>query len=517
VSARAQRRFRGRRVSWLRVAASLVGGVVLVGVGVAAVAPPLTLPVTGTPMDQRWFAGYYDVTLDQGAELAQTDLATSPGGAVLAFVVAASATDCTATWGRTYSLDDAATRFDLDRRVERMHREGRPVVVSFGGALNTELAAACGSAADTAAAYGAVIDRYRVDTIDLDIEGDMLSDRSGWKRRADAVARLQDDRPADDPLAVWLTLPVSPDGLTADGRDFVAGMLDAGVHVAGVNAMTMNYGIEKPRDLVEVSERALDATASQLSDLWDAAGVDLPAGGVAQLLGATPMVGRNDVPSEVFTLDDARAFTAFVSERGLARVSMWSLNRDHTCGSNYPFTGTVSPRCSGVEQAGESFAAILSNGYLGAIDTTGAGEQKPTVADDPKTSPYPVWSSTSFYSRGIKVVWHGSVYVSKWWNEGGTPPDDPMLDTSASAWSYLGPVLESDQPFRLPQLPAGTYPEWQADVLYNQGDRVLLDGTGYEARWWSRGQSPARSILDRDYSPWTPIEDTPAEEGAAAG
>ena len=123
------RRFRGRRVSWLRVTASMLGTVALIGVGVAAVAPPLTLPVSGTPVEQRWFAGYYDVTLDQGAELAESDLATSPGGAVLAFVVAADDSDCTPTWGKAYTLDDAASRFDLDRRVKRMHREGRPVVV----------------------------------------------------------------------------------------------------------------------------------------------------------------------------------------------------------------------------------------------------------------------------------------------------------------------------------------------------------------------------------------------------
>lgn len=508
---RAQRRFRGRRVSWLRVAASLLGTVALIGVGVAAVAPPLTLPVSGTPLDERWFAGYYDVTLDQGAQLADSDLTASPGGAVLAFIVAASDTDCTPTWGKAYSLDDAATRFDLDRRVQRLHDEGRPVVVSFGGAINTELAAACGTATDTAAAYGAVIDRYDVDTIDLDIEAGMLTDRSGWVRRADAVAQLQRARPSDDPLRVWLTLPVAPDGLTTDGVDFVAGMLDAGVEVAGVNAMTMNYGIQNPGDLVTVSKNALDATAAQLRDIWDRAGRDLPPGGVSALLGATPMIGRNDVPSEVFTLDDAQAFVAFASERGIARISMWSLNRDHTCGTNYPFTGTVSTRCSGVDQAGQSFAEILSAGYLGAIDTDIPGEQKPTIADDPKTSPYPVWSSTSFYSRGVKVVWNGSVYVSKWWNEGGTAPDDPMLDTSASAWSYLGPVLASDRPFQLPQLPSGTYPEWDAGTLYNQGDRVLLEGTGYEARWWSRGQRPDRSILDRDYSPWTPIDVDPAE------
>lgn len=514
MSRRERRRFRGRRVSWVRVLASVLGSLAVIGAAVAAVAPPLSWPVAGTPVDHRWFAGYYDVTLDQGAELADNALVSSPGGAVLAFVVAAGDSDCTPTWGKAYTLDDAATRFDLDRRVERMHREGRTVTVSFGGVINTELAAACTSSSALSKAYDTVIQRYAVHTVDFDIEGDMLTDRSSWDRRAHAVARLQDRRPADDPLEVWLTLPVSPDGLTTDGVDLVAGMLDAGVRLAGVNAMTMNYGIEKPGNLAQVSERALDATASQLAGIWDRAGVDLPPGGASALLGATPMIGRNDVPSEVFTLDDARELASYANERGLARLSMWSLNRDHTCGPNYPFTGTVSTRCSGVEQGAESFAGVLSNGYLGEVPTLTPAADQTVVEDDPATSPYPIWSSTSFYSRGIKVVWHGSVYVAKWWNEGGTPPDDPALDTSTSAWSYIGPVLATDYPFRLPVLPAGTYPEWDAAVLYNQGDRVMLDGTGYEARWWSRGQNPARAILDRDYSPWTPIGVDPADPAA---
>lgn len=516
MNARPRGRFRGRRVSWLRLLASVIGGLGLVAVAVAAVAPPISFSPAGTPIDQRWFAGYYDVTLDQGADLADDTLVAAPGGAVLAFVVAAGDTDCTPTWGKAYTLDDASTRFDLDRRVERMRREGHPVMISFGGAINTDLATACTTSVDAAKAYGTVIDRYGVDAIDLDIEAKTLADRSSWGRRANAIARLQNARPADDPLAVWLTLPVGPDGLTSDGTDLIAAMLSAGVKVAGVNAMTMNYGIPDPKNLVDVSKRALDATASQLSALWENAGLDLPPGGVWELMGATPMIGLNDVPSETFTLDDARAFTAFATDRGLARISMWSLNRDHTCGPNYPFTGTVSTRCSGVEQGDETFAGVLSNGYLGRVANAVVETDPPIIEDDPKTSPYPIWNSTSFYSAGVKVVWHGSVYVSKWWNQGGNAPDDPTLDTAASPWSYIGPVLASDQPFRLPKLPAGTYPEWDATTLYNQGDRVMLDGTGYEAKWWSRGQRPDGSILDRDYSPWTPIEGTTAG-GSGAG
>ncbi|MBZ4487734.1 glycosyl hydrolase family 18 [Microbacterium sp. cx-55] len=499
-------RFAGRRLSLPRLAASIVGMIVAsASVFAAVVMPQLAPPISGAAAAQQWFAGYYDVTLESAEQLARSALEQTTGGAVLAFVVAAGDDDCTPTWGKAYTLDDAARLFELDRRVERMHREGTPVAVSFGGAINTELAAACADAESLAGAYRTVLDRYRLDVIDLDIEGDLLADTAATARRAAAVAALQAERRADDrPLDVWLTLPIAPYGLTPEGIEQVDALLSAGVEVAGVNGMTMNYGTDGTvASMSALSIDALTALAPQLADAWDRHAVDLPPGGVWSLIGATPMIGRNDVAGEVFTLDDARALNAFAKEHGVARMSMWSLNRDQTCGSNYPHPTVVSTGCSGIEQGGERFAALLDDGYSGtpggrALDE-GDGD---VIADDPKTSPYPVWSSQMFYSSAVKVVWNGSVYMSKWWNEDGPTPDDPTLDVAGSAWSYLGPVLDSDTPFTLPQLPAGTYPDWSVSTLYNQGDRVMLDGSGYEARWWSQGQRPDRSVLDRDYSPW---------------
>jgi chitinase len=253
---------------------------------------------------------------------------------------------------------------------------------------------------------------------------------------------------------------------------------------------------------------ALKATATQLTTLWKSQDISLPDGGVWALLGATPMIGQNDVEGEVFTIDDATTLNEFASEKGLARLSMWSLNRDQTCGSNYPNINSVSTSCSGIEQAGVTFTALLAENYEGTPSGTPAvvSEQEP-IADDAATSPYPVWTSLTYYSAGVTVVWNGSVYVSKWWNEDGPTPDDPTLDTDGSAWTYLGPVLSSDVPFALPTLPAGTYPEWSATTLYDQGDRVMVDGTGYVARWWSQAKNPNRSVLDHDYSPWKLITD----------
>ncbi|MGV8880733.1 MAG: chitinase [Rhodoglobus sp.] len=499
-------RFAGRRLSVGRLLLSLAAMVLIpTSVAAFAVLPSLPKPVDGAPIDNRWFAGYYDVTLESGEQLARSPLASSAGGAVLAFVVAAGDDDCTPTWGKAYTLDEAATSFELDRRVERLRREGRPLAVSFGGAINTELGAACSSVGTLTTAYRTVMDRYGIDVMDLDLEGAMLRDDEASARRAEAVALLQQERRADGgSLDVWLTLPVAPFGLTEEGIAQVDGMLSAGVDLAGVNAMTMNFGTDGTvASMSSLSIDALTATASQIDAIYRERDTALPPGGAWSLVGATPMIGRNDVAGEVFTLDDAIAVNEFAAEHGISRLSMWSLNRDMTCGSNYPNIKIVSTFCSGVEQSGENFSTLLAEGYEGMPSGRAAVDANyEIIADDPETSPYSIWSSTAYYSAGVMVVWKGSVYISKWWNEDGATPDDPTIDIDGSAWTYLGPVLASDTPFALPTLPEGTYPEWSATTLYDQGDRVLHNGTGYEARWWSSGKNPERSVLDRDYSPW---------------
>ena len=34
---------------------------------------------------------------------------------------------------------------------------------------------------------------------------------------------------------------------------------------------------------------------------------------------------------------------------------------------------------------------------------------------------------------------------------------------------------------------------WDANTVYNGGDRVLYNGKTYEARWWTQGDNPEES------------------------
>ena len=400
-------------------------------------------------------------------------------------------------------MDEASEQLDLDRRIARVRQLGGTPIVSFGGQANTELAVACHDAEDLYDAYRSVVTRYEVQVIDVDVEGESLADASANDRRAEALAHLQ----GEQDLSIWVTLPVSPDGLTEDGAGLLSLMLAAGVDLAGVNAMTMNYSGSKDADqsMAEASIEALESTHAQLSQLYEDAGRHLSPAQVWRRIGATPMLGQNDVAGEVFGLKDAERLHEFASEHALGRISMWSLNRDRACSGNYPDVAIVSDSCSGVDQAEAAFSATLGTALHGAPEasttTSPAADPTATPTDDPATSPYPIWAEDAVYQAGDRVVWRQNVYAAKWWTPGELP-DDPTIAESASAWSLIGPVLPGETPEPTPTVPAGTYPEWQPDVAYSQGDRVRFEKVAYVALWWTQGDPPDGPSTADSPAPW---------------
>jgi chitinase len=465
-----------------------------------------------------WFAPYVDVTATP--QFAFED-ATAAGhtSAVLAFVVSALDAPCEPSWGGAYSMSAAADSLELDRRVARLRQLGGDVTVSFGGAANSELSIGCTDPAALAAAYTSVVERYSLSVIDLDVEGSVASTPEVNARRAAAMATMTTQRAAaGTPVSVWLTLPVGSSGLTAEGLGVLNAMLTAGVDLAGVNGMTMDYGEPLPegRSMAGQGELALNALHQQLRAAYSAVGQDLSDLAAWQLVGATPMIGQNDVPAEVFTQDDARQLVAFAAQNQLGRLAMWSANRDKACGPNYPDVKVVSDACSGISQVPGEFDSILGafgSGAPPAPATTTAAETSaaasasvtPTtdeIVDDPATSPYPIWNPNMAYPKGSKVVWHKNVYQAKWYSI-GDQPDVPVATADQTPWTLIGPVLPGDTPAPTPTLPPGTYPDWSPTEVYVAGSRVMLDGVGYQAKYWTQGDQPgAAPSTPQESSPW---------------
>ncbi len=456
-----------------------------------------------------WYAPYVDVTATPLFAFEQVDSNTSPHNLVLSFIVASSDNVCTPSWGNAYTLDDANAKLDFDRRVARFKQQEGTIAISFGGALNSELAITCTDTEKLKNAYEEVIRRYSVDTLDFDIEGDALKQTESIKRRAIVISELQKSlRAQNKKLAVWVTLPVTPQGLSEDGTRAVAEMLTNKVDLAGVNVMTMDYGNsrDKKYTMQLASEQALNETHRQLGIIFKQAGINLNEASIWAKIGATPMIGQNDIADEIFTLQDAKGLNEFVISKRIARLSIWSANRDIQCGENYVNTSIVSDSCSGIKQEKNHFSTLLSVNFTGTIQQNAALltkedpeiEQKP---DNPEESPYQIWTQSGTYLEGTKVVWHHNVYQAKWWTNGDLP-DNPVLQSWQTPWQLVGPVLPGEKPIKQFTLPPGTYPIWSGTEIYDAGQRILFNGIPYQAKWWTQGDSPAASTANPDSSPW---------------
>jgi chitinase len=494
---------RRRRLSLFRI---VVGVVLLLGVSTAFVASAQrVLQVKKLAGPGPWYAPYVDVTVTP--QLHFEDLSANPSNdVVLAFVVASRGGECKPTWGTYFDLDGAGKSLDLDRRIVRLRQRGGDLIVSFGGAANDELARRCDDAG-LYEAYGAVIDRYQLATVDFDIEGPALADEAANVRRARAVSRLQAHARAQGRrLAVWLTLPAAGSGLSTEAVAVVDAMLKGNVDLAGVNLMTMNYGSSRrpDRDMVETTADALAAAWRQLDSAYRRVGRNPTSGAVWRKLGMTPMIGQNDEPNDRITVSDAERLFDLAERVGLGRMSIWSLNRDQKCGAQLDL-GIVSNLCSGVQQKTLAFTYLFDR-LPGRSTHAASAVALPSTTgtrDNPATSPYAIWTETGVYKAGDKVTWRRNVYEAKWWSHSDVP-DEPVVHEWDTPWRFLGPVLPGDRP--PPPLPVGTYPQWLSSRVYVKGDRVQVGTTAYEAKWWTRGERPDATVVQAWDLPWEELD-----------
>ena len=465
------------------------------------------------------YAPYVDVTQTPTYPF-QLPSANPVSGVYLAFIVSDSSEPCTPSWGNFYTLDQAEQSLNLDSRTAQLRDQGGSVAVSFGGRDNGELAVGCTDPSKLADAYLAPVKRYRASSIDLDLEGEALADPAAIARRATAIATVQKQMAAlNAPVRVWMTLPVSASGLTLEGIAAVQAMLAAHVKLAGVNAMTMDFGSEEgaSEDMIGTVEHSLEATQSQVRSLWRAAGLPSSNASAWGSLGATVMLGINDQPEQRFTIADAHELAAFVNLHGISRVSAWSLNRDSQCGGAFARTGVVSNTCSGVLQKPLQFTRVFGTlkgtkiaGEEPEATTSAQTQPASGPADDPAKSPYPIWRPTAAYGSGYKVVWQGQIYEAAWWNQ-GTPPGSAAADSPTGPWQPIGPVPANSHAPQLVRSAKGNFPSWSPTAIYHQGDRVSFDRLPYEARWYTQGEQPLDELPPDSSTPWKPLFEYPGE------
>ncbi|MEU0136608.1 cellulose binding domain-containing protein [Streptomyces sp. NPDC006296] len=289
---------------------------------------------TAAPGGPAGFAPYVDTSLHPAYDLLDTASKTGVKEFNLAFIT--SGGSCTPLWGGVTGLGDD----QVAAQIDALRAEGGDVRVSFGGAAGAELALHCSSASELATAYGKVIDAYGLTKVDFDIEGGALPDAAANTRRSQAVAQLQEAHPG---LDVSFTLPVMPEGLTQPGVDLIVDAKENGVRVDAVNIMAMDYGASYSGDMGDYATQAATATQAQIKGV-----LGLSDAEAWQAVAVTPMIGVNDVATEIFTVEDAEQLVDFAQEKGIGRLAMWSGTRDVQCaGGAQP---TADATCSSIVQ-----------------------------------------------------------------------------------------------------------------------------------------------------------------------
>ncbi|MFD4584677.1 cellulose binding domain-containing protein [Streptomyces sp. NPDC058423] len=282
-------------------------------------APP-TATVTATPPSADGagrFAPYIDTSLYPAYDMLDTAARTGVKDFTLAFVT--SGGGCAPLWGGVTDLANDK----VAAQISGLRARGGDVRVSFGGAAGHELALNCASAGDLAAAYGKVVDRYGLTKVDFDIEGAALPDATANTRRSQAIAQLQKKHPG---LDVSFTLPVMPEGLTQPGVDLLADARRNGVRIDAVNIMAMDYGPAYSGDMGTYAIQAATATQAQIKGV-----LGLSDAAAWKTVAVTPMIGVNDVTTEIFTVDDATQLVDFAKSKGIGWLAMWSSTRDKQC------------------------------------------------------------------------------------------------------------------------------------------------------------------------------------------
>jgi hypothetical protein len=288
---------------------------------------PTAAPRPAVPAGPRIrFAPYADVLAWPPLNLTKI-----PGGGrdyTMGFV--ADGGGCSAEWG---GLSPVSAAFALSRLKTVPGR----VIVAFGGPHGTELAQSCDADA-LLKQYRAVLAATHPAGLDFYLSDAALTDTASVQRRTQVLARIE----RDGGPPVTITLPLHASGLSAAALGVLRSTTADGVPVAIVNLVPADGA---GQSLIE----SATAAHGQLRHLFG--GSDAQAW---QRMGITPIIGVDS--GAEFRPADAAQLVSWAAERGLGRLSMWSVTRDTPCTVD---TSVTVDTCSGLDEDAGAFTKIL--------------------------------------------------------------------------------------------------------------------------------------------------------------
>jgi hypothetical protein len=343
------------------LAASAVATAALLTVGFTAASAGATTASGGSwhrsrPLPYQVFAPYFE-TYDTAAGPAALAQQSGNRFLSLAFLETAQAGSCTAYWNGDTSEPIAASSFGSD--IAAIQAAGGNVIPTFGGytadTTDTDIADSCSSVSAIAQVYESLITTYDVPRIDLDVEGNSVTNTAGINRRNEAVAETEAWAAAHHRrIQFSYTLPTVPTGLPAAELAVLQNAVADGARISTVSLLTFDYYIGTQQDMVADTETAAAGLFGQLQSLYP----DASARQLWHMIGITEMPGIDDFgPDETFSTANAITILRWAQQQGIGFLSFWALQRDNGGCPGTKGAGT----CSGVTQPEWYFSHVFEH------------------------------------------------------------------------------------------------------------------------------------------------------------
>jgi hypothetical protein len=308
----------------------------------------------GQGLPQHVFAPYYE-TYDTSGDMAALSQQSGARYLSLAFLQTAAPGSCTAYWDGNTSEPIAASSFGSD--IAAIQAAGGNVIPSFGGytadTTGTDIADSCTSVDAIAQVFESLITTYNVPRIDLDVEGNSVTNAAGIDRRNKAIAETEAWAAANGrSIQFSYTLPTFPTGLPPAELSVLQNAVANGAVISTVNLLTFDYYIGTEQNMLTDTETAAEALVGQLQSLYP----NEPTWQLWHMVGVTEMPGIDDFgPDETFTEADAFALLLWADRMGIGTLSFWALQRDN---GGCPGTKGAST-CSGLVQPTWFFSHVF--------------------------------------------------------------------------------------------------------------------------------------------------------------
>jgi hypothetical protein len=310
----------------------------------------------GEPLPRQVFAPYFE-TYNTSGDMATLAQQSGAKFLSLAFLQTAQAGSCTGYWDGDPAKPIASSTFGAD--IAAIQAAGGNVIPSFGGftadTTGTEIADSCTSVPAIAQVFESLITTYKVPRIDLDIEGNSVTNAAGIDRRNKAVAMTEAwAKTQHRHIQFSYTLPTFPTGLPPAELSVLQNAVANGATVSTVNLLTFDYFLGTTQDMLADTKTAASALVGQLQTLYP----NEPVKKLWHMVGVTEMPGIDDFgAAETFSTSDAFAVESWAKRMGIGTLSFWALQRDN---GNCPGTKGADA-CSGLAQPTWFFSHVFEN------------------------------------------------------------------------------------------------------------------------------------------------------------